>query len=61
MASHMGFAFSADIEGRQKPPQCLPGKVAGIKAVDIQEEVVEISRELKVTSFLVDHGSFIRV
>ena len=57
-AFHLREAFIADVDGRQLAPQCLPESSAKIKAVDIQEEEVDLSDDLKITSFLVDHGSF---
>lgn len=58
MASHLMEAFSADIEGRQKPPQSLIGDTAQIHAKDIAEGVVYSENGVKVTCFTVDHGSF---
>lgn len=58
MTSHLKEAFSADIDGRRQPPQCLPENSAVIEATDIHEEVIDFGGGLKVASFFVDHGSF---
>ena len=58
LAYHIKEAFKADVNGRQLAPQCLPEASSGIEATDIHEEVIDLGEDLKVTSFLVDHGSF---
>ncbi len=58
MASHLAEAFSADIQGRQGPPEFLPGGGAEMEATEIREGFVLTEGDVKVTSFEVDHGSF---
>jgi len=58
VASHLMEAFSADVRGRQGPPQSLPGHLAEIEATEVQEGVVYAENGAKVTCFSVDHGSF---
>lgn len=58
MVSHLELTFSANVKGRQEPPQSLPSHLAGIVASEIEEGVIYSEKGVKVTCFLVDHGSF---
>lgn len=51
-------AFKADVEGRQMAPQSLRGEFSGIDVTEVEEDVINVGDSVKVTCFLVDHGSF---
>jgi ribonuclease Z len=58
MATHLEKAFTADIEGRQRPPENLRASGAKIEARKVDEGVAYDESGVRVTSFRVDHGPF---
>jgi ribonuclease Z len=58
MSFHLKEAFSADISGRQAPPERLYVRGAKIEATEIENGETIVNNGLKVTAFQVDHGSF---
>jgi ribonuclease Z len=56
MFDHLSQAFQFDIRVREAPPSGLPAEGVKVAVTEIEEGVVYLRDQLKVTAFRVDHG-----